>query len=68
MQHAHPHDAAPEDPGRRAPPGPGHEATKTLVEVSNGTGTGLDMPTAHDDPVGIEAVHVNLAVGQALEV
>src|SRR5947207_15226663 len=47
---------------------PGHPAAKTLIELGNGAGTGLDMPTAHDDPVGIEAVHVNVAVGMALEV
>ena len=47
---------------------PGHPAAELLVKVGNRAGAGLEHAAAHHHPVGIEAMHVHVARGPALEV
>ena len=47
---------------------PGHSPAEPLIEVGDGAGAGFGNTAADDQPVGVEAVHVHVARGPALQV
>ena len=47
---------------------PGHSAAEPLVKIGDRAGAGLEHAAAHHHPVGVEAMHVHVARGPALEV
>ena len=46
---------------------PGHPAAEHLVDVGDRTGTGLGYSPSNDHPIGVEAMHMDIALGEHLQ-